>query len=241
MENLMVYPILLEVKLPLIIYCDFFLNLPLQLSVYLHTIKLPAWAKAPPAAAEQDNRMWVCSKCLGLYSGPKYLNVLRAGWNKAFHLALHCVWVGISSEQPVTPLQNSQSETTYKKIYVCCGQSAARNERFYWDGNSGWKRRTRRAEERTKPSQKSDQSSIFTVATLSYEGRGRGPDSRQIISDPVAGWARDGFRTARRRGDYICAIFHPCWKLGIFNTHLYPHLDWKLSTIYKVDPVFLCI
>jgi hypothetical protein len=46
------------------------------------------------------------------------------------------------------------------------------------------KRGTRRAEERTKPSQShSDQSSIFTVATLSYEGRGRGPDSRQIISE----------------------------------------------------------
>jgi hypothetical protein len=41
--------------------------------------------------------------------------------------------------------------------------------------------------ERKKCSQDSysDQSSNFTVATLSYEGRGRGPDSRRIISGPV--------------------------------------------------------
>ena len=40
-----------------------------------------------------------------------------------------------------------------------------------------------RKKERSQVKSHSDQSSIFTVATLSYEGRGRGPDSHQIISE----------------------------------------------------------
>jgi hypothetical protein len=67
---------------------------------------------------------------------------------------------------------------------------ATRAEREELDG---------RKKERSQVKSHSDQSSIFTVATLSYEGRGREPDFRQIISDPVAGWARDGFGTAWRQ------------------------------------------
>ena len=52
-------------------------------------------------------------------------------------------------------------------------EMATRAEREELDG---WKK------ERSQVKSHSDQSSIFTVATLSYEGRGRGPDSRQIIS-----------------------------------------------------------
>lgn len=68
----------------------------LQLTTYLgfcYTACLYSLPSSPPPAAYWVTRMWFLplkspySKCLMLYLGPKYLNVVPAGWNNDFQLA----------------------------------------------------------------------------------------------------------------------------------------------------------
>jgi hypothetical protein len=75
----------------------------------------------------------------------------------------------------------------HEHIVNCCSRPAARNVNMNVNGSTEMATRakggTRRGKEETEPRQVHPvQSSILLVPTFSYKGRGREPDSRQLVS-----------------------------------------------------------